>query len=82
MERTEVAAKIKDMLVENLRIPAEMLEDDAELFGGEIGLDSVDSLEIIAGIDDMFGVNMTGVDKANFRDINALTNYVMENAEA
>ena len=26
MERTEVAAKIKDMLVENLRIPAEMLE--------------------------------------------------------
>ena len=82
MERTEVAAKIKDMLVENLRIPAEMLEDDAELFGGEIGLDSVDSLEIIAGIEDMFGVNMTGVDKTNFRDINALTNYVMENAEA
>ena len=82
MERTEVAAKIKDMLVENLRIPAEMLEDDAELFGGEIGLDSVDSLEIIAGIDDMFGVNMTGVDKTNSRDINALTNYVMENAEA
>ncbi len=82
MERTEVAAKIKDMLVENLRIPAEMLEDDAELFGGEIGLDSVDSQEIIAGIDDMFGVNMTGVDKTNFRDINALTNYVMENAEA
>ncbi len=82
MERPEEAAKIKDMLVENLRIPAEMLEDDAELFGGEIGLDSVDSLEIIAGIDDMFGVNMTGVDKTNFRDINALTNYVMENAEA
>lgn len=82
MERTEVAAKIKDMLVENLRIPAEMLTDDAELFGGEIGLDSVDSLEIIAGIDDMFGVNMTGVDKTNFRDINSLTNYVMENAEA
>lgn len=82
MERAEVAAKIKDMLVENLRIPAEMLEGDAELFGGEIGLDSVDSLEIIAGIDDMFGVNMTGVDKTNFRDINSLTNYVMENAEA
>ena len=82
MERTEVAAKIKDMLVENLRIPAEMLEDDAELLGGEIGLDYVDSLEISAGIDDMFGVNMTGVDKTNFRDINALTNYVMENAEA
>ncbi|MBR1568401.1 MAG: acyl carrier protein [Lachnospiraceae bacterium] len=82
MNKEEVAAKIKDMLVENLRIPEELLEDDAELFGGEIGLDSVDSLEIISGIDDMFGVNMTGVAKENFRDINALTNYVMENAEA
>lgn len=82
MERAEVAAKIKDMLIVNLRIPAELLADDAELFGGDIGLDSVDSLEIIAGIDDMFGVNMTGVDKTNFRDINALTNYVVEHAEA
>ncbi len=82
MEKTEVAAKIKAMLIENLRIPEEILEDDSELFGGDIGLDSVDSLEIIAGIDDMFGVNMTGVDKTNFRDINALANYVVEHAEA
>ncbi len=77
MERTEVAAKIKAMLVENLRIPEEILEEDSELFGGDIGLDSVDSLEIIAGIDDLFSVNMTGVDKTNFRDINALTSYVV-----
>ncbi|MBQ8983634.1 MAG: acyl carrier protein [Lachnospiraceae bacterium] len=82
MNKEEVAAKIKDMLVESLRIPEELLSNDAELFGGEIGLDSVDSLEIISGIDDMFGVNMTGVDKENFRDINSLTNYVMEHAEA
>ena len=33
MERTEVAAKIKAMLVENLRIPEEILEEDSELFG-------------------------------------------------
>ena len=82
MERTEVAAKIKAMLVENLRIPEEILEEDSELFGGDIGLDSVDSLEIIAGIDDLFSVNLTGVDKTNFRDINALTSYVVEHAEA
>lgn len=82
MNKTEVAAKIKEMLIENLRIPEEILSDDAELFGGDIGLDSVDSLEIIAGIDDMFGVNMTGVDKENFKDINALADYVVKNAEA
>ncbi len=81
MNRNEVAEKIQGMISESLRIPVEMLEYDAELFGGDIGLDSVDSLEIIAGIDELFGVDMTGVDKTNFRDINALTNYVMENAE-
>ncbi len=82
MNRNEVAEKIQGMISESLRIPVEMLEYDAELFGGDIGLDSVDSLEIIAGIDELFGVDMTGVDKANFRDINALTNYVVENTEA
>ena len=59
MTKTEIAAKIKNMISENLRIPENMLDDDAELFGGDIGLDSVDSLEIISGIDDLFGVDMT-----------------------
>ena len=55
MTKTEIAEKIKNMISENLRIPENMLDDDAELFGGDIGLDSVDSLEIISGIDDLFG---------------------------
>ena len=80
MDKIETAEKIKKMISESLRIPEDMLAYDAELFGGDIGLESVDSLEIIAGIDDLFGVNMTGVDKVNFRDINSLTAYVMENA--
>lgn len=80
MDKIETAEKIKKMISESLRIPMDMLSYDAELFGGDIGLDSVDSLEIIAGIDEMFEVDMTGVDKVNFRDINSLTAYVMENA--
>ena len=78
MTKTEIAAKIKNMISENLRIPENMLDDDAELFGGDIGLDSVDSLEIISGIDDLFGVDMTGVDREHFQTINALASYVEE----
>ena len=62
-------------------IPENMLDDDAELFGGDIGLDSVDSLEIISGIDDLFGVDMTGVDREHFQTINALASYVEEHVE-
>lgn len=81
MTKTEIAEKIKNMISENLRIPENMLDDNAELFGGDIGLDSVDSLEIISGIDDLFGVDMTGVDREHFQTINALASYVEEHVE-
>ena len=75
---TEIAEKIKNMLVENLRIPAYELEYTSELFGDDIGLDSIDSIEIIAGIDNLFGVQMTGAARENFQTIETLTKYVEE----
>lgn len=75
---TEIAEKIKNMLVENLRIPADEMEYTSELFGDDIGLDSIDSIEIIAGIDNLFGVQMTGAARENFQTIETLTKYVEE----
>ena len=75
---TEIAEKIKNMLVENLRIPADELEYTSELFGDDIGLDSIDSIEIIAGIDNLFGVQMTVAARENFQTIETLTKYVEE----
>ncbi len=75
---TEICEKIKGMLVENLRIPADELEYDSELFGDDIGLDSIDSIEIIAGIDSLFGVQMTGAARENFKSIETLAKYVEE----
>lgn len=74
----EIAEKIKNMLVENLRIPADELEYTSELFGDDIGLDSIDSIEIIAGIDTLFGVQMTGAARENFQTIETLTKFVEE----
>ncbi len=78
---TEIAEKIKAMLVENLRIPADELEYTSELFGDDIGLDSIDSIEIIAGIDNLFGVQMTGAERENFQSIETLTKFVEEHME-
>ena len=75
---TEIAEKIKNMLVENLRIPADELEYTSELFGDDSGLDSIDSIEIIAGIDNLFGVQMSGAARENFQTIETLTKYVEE----
>ena len=80
-KQREIADKIKNILVENLRLPAEDLTDDANLFGDDIGLDSVDSLEIIAAIDQEFGVSMMGVDREHFQTIETLSAYVMNHLE-
>ena len=55
-----VADRIADNLSENLRLPRENITYDIPLFGDGIGLDSVDSLEIIAGMDLLFGVSLIG----------------------
>ncbi|MCQ2521446.1 MAG: phosphopantetheine-binding protein [Lachnospiraceae bacterium] len=75
----EIAENIKGMLSKNLRIPAEELDYEVPLFGDGIGLDSVDSLEIISCIDASYNVDMTGVDKEHFYNITSLTKYVVAN---
>ena len=79
----EIAEKIKGMLVERLRIPAEELEYDSELFGEDIGLDSIDSIEIIVGIENLFGVDISGAGatKEDFRSIETLTAFVEAHKE-
>ena len=79
----EMADKIKGMLVERLRIPEEDLEYDSELFGEDIGLDSIDSIEIIVGIENLFGVDISGAGatREDFRSIETLTAFVEAHKE-
>jgi acyl carrier protein len=79
----EIAEKIKGMLVERLRIPEDELEYDSELFGEDIGLDSIDSIEIIVGIVNLFGVDISGAGatKEDFRSIETLTAFVEAHKE-
>lgn len=81
MNANEVKAKIKEMLCERLGIEASELEYNTPLFGDGIGLDSIDSMEIIAAIDEEYGVSMTGVGKEHFQNIDALAAYVVANAD-
>jgi acyl carrier protein len=79
----EIAEQIKGMLVERLRIPADELEYDSELFGEDIGLDSIDSIEIIVGIENLFGVDISGAGatREDFRSIETLTAFVEAHKE-
>lgn len=80
MNKDEVKAKLKGFFESNLGVDGSILKDDTPLFGEEIGLDSVDSLEIISFVDDEFGVSMTGVAKENFLSIESISSFIVANA--
>ncbi|MBQ9207283.1 MAG: acyl carrier protein [Treponema sp.] len=80
MNKEEVKTKLKGFFESNLGVDGSMLNDDTELFGEEIGLDSVDSLEIISFVDDEFGVSMAGAARENFLTIESISSFIVENA--
>ena len=75
-QELKIAEKIKELLCDRLGIEADVLTNEIPLFGDGIGLDSIDSLEMIAAIDKEFGVSMTGVGKEPFYNVESLAKYV------
>lgn len=77
MTDMEVKAQLKEFFVNELGVDADELQYDTILFGEGIGLDSIDSIELVAFIDETFGVQTSGIDKANFKNIDSLAAYIV-----
>jgi len=59
--RSELRQKIKAILVDRLKLDRapESIGDDEALFGAEgLGLDSIDALELVLGVEQEFGVKI------------------------
>lgn len=80
-KQLKVANELIDYFVNNLRVPREAINSDTQLFGEGIGLDSVDSLEVIAGIDQIFGVSVFNIENKHFQTIGTLSLYIAEQLE-
>ena len=79
---TALRTKIKEMLIEELMLEEEPGEiaDDMPLFGPEgLGLDSVDSLQVIVAIDKMFGLQLENAEVA--KGVLQNTNTIAEAVE-
>lgn len=54
-------SRIKQLIVETLNLPGvtpEEIADDHQLMGGELGLDSIDALELVVQIEREFGIKL------------------------
>lgn len=76
--RKEILLAIKEELVERLELEFESqdIDDDTFLFGGGLQLDSIDSMEIIIGMQFRFDVIIPEDDVSALRTINTLADFI------
>ncbi len=76
-----VHARIKRVIVESLMIEGlapEEIGDEQALFGEGLGLDSVDALELVLGLENEFDIKVKSdqMDKSAFASVNTLAEFV------
>lgn len=79
----DLTDRVKRMIVEQLRLTIDPSEigEDAPLFGpGGLGLDSVDALELVLGLEQGFGVEIPDeeVGRRVLQSVRAMVEFVSE----
>lgn len=79
----ELASRVKSMIVRavKLKIPPEKIENNIPLFGGGLGLDSIDALELVIALEKEFGIRIpdSTVGKRVLVSVETIVNYIKEN---
>ena len=75
---------LKRLIVESLRLDGltiDKIHDDTPLFGDELGLDSVDALELVVALEKEFGIKIKSyeVDKKIFASVDSLADFISRN---
>ena len=83
----ELVSEIKRLMIDQLDLRGKQesdIEDDAALFGGGLGLDSLDALQLAMAIEERFGVRVPEGDEGRrvFASVNAIARFVEERREA
>jgi acyl carrier protein len=86
MDRSQLLHDLKAQIIEQLNLmemKPEDIGDDAQLFGEEIGLDSIDSFELIVLMEREYGVKITDPKEGRkiLATVSAMADYIMEHSE-
>lgn len=78
-----IRSTLKNLIIQGLNLDGmtpDMIGDDQPIFGEELGLDSVDALELMVMIEKEFGVTIEGreIDPETFSSVSTLADFVEE----
>ena len=77
----DLKRKLKELLIERLKfedMTPDDIKDDDLLFAGGLGLDSIDALELVLGVEKEFGIKIQDeeVGVTAFASVNALCDFI------
>ncbi len=86
MDNTELKEKLKSQIILFLNLtdltPAD-IKDDEPLFGDGLGMDSIDSLELIVLLKREYGINIQDPKEGRevLVDVNTMAQYIQQNGK-
>ncbi len=87
MELEKLKSKLKQQMIEYLNlleITPDDIKDAEPLFGGSLGLDSIDSLELIILLEREYGIKINSPVEGRkvLVDVNTIADYIVEKSKA
>jgi len=81
----ELIHQVKQLIIDSLRIEGMSsmdIDSDAPLFGEGLGLDSIDALQLVVGMENTFGVVVpdAAVGSKVFRSVRSMADYIEQHA--
>ena len=81
MERKEIEAKVRSFMVEDLEIDEEKIIDDA-LLKKDLGIDSLDFIDIVVIVEKNFGVKIKAEEMAGVTTFSKFCDYLQKKLSA
>ena len=86
MTNEDLAPRVKELIVRRLKLDIDptTIQSDAPLFGEGLGLDSIDALELVLGLEQEFGIKVEDeeVGVKAFSSVNALVDFIEQKKTA